>query len=61
MEINIIDACKQKYGIKTPESWPGTFITNFDEFKNACYGSCARFNNQQSIFSGKFVRMCYSC
>jgi len=49
MEINIIDACKQKYGIKTPKSWPGTFITNLDEFKNACYSSCARFNNQQSI------------
>ena len=49
MEINIIDACKQKYGIKTPQTWPGTFITNLDEFKNACYGSCARFNNQQSI------------
>jgi len=49
MEINIIDACKQKYGIKTPQAWPGTFITNLNQFKTACYGSCARFNNQQSI------------
>ena len=48
MEINIIDACKIMYGQKTPKKWPGTFVTNLNEFANACYGSCARFNNLQS-------------
>ena len=49
VHINIIDACKQMYGIKKPKAWPGTYITNLNEFRNACYGSCARFHNLQSM------------
>ena len=49
VHINIIDACKKMYGVKKPKAWPGTLITNFNEFRTACYGSCARFNNLQSI------------
>ena len=49
MRINIVDACNQMYGIKHKKVWPGTLITNLNQYANACYGSCGRFNNLQSV------------
>ena len=49
MKVNIVKACKQLYGQKDPKVWPGVVLNNLNDFANACYGSCARFNNLQSI------------
>ena len=49
MKVNIVEASKQLYGQKNPKQWPGVTLNNLTDFANACYGSCARFNNLQSI------------
>ena len=49
MKVNIVQACKHLYGQKDPKVWPGVTLNNLTDFANACYGSCARFNNLQSI------------
>ena len=48
MKVDIVKACNEIIWEKNPETWPGKFRTNLNEYANACYGSCARLHNFQS-------------